>query len=573
MPLSRSVRRLGLLALTVAVLAAPPAVGAGGTSATGQGGGRNGGGNRGSSGDSGASGAPRATAPAVVVTERQMLDETASLARAIGHARRSPFRIDWERRLVGARELRAAAQALVRGGTAPADVATDQRLLQRLGLLDAGDSYLDLVAGAVARDPIGFYDPSARRLSVANFIPLLEQRPTLAHEMAHALQDQRFGLRRLLKMMSDGRRGLSFDATIARQALIEGDAAVLAMEAIDPRGTFPPPLELAEMVQRARAGVANAFDRPGSSPERAEGSTPPSGPPPPPSSSSSSSSPIPPSVPAPAVPRFLRELLSFPFIDGFAFVARARATATWAAIDAIWTRPPESTAQILHPEKYDRRREPAAIELPPLPLMGDGLRLARADTLGELLIRIWLSSPGPVSAPWLSPEVAERAATGWRGDRIGIYLPTASDRPAPATAPALAPSVGVGVGVGGVAVDDATAAPASPGATLAWITVWDSDADADDFLQTVAPLVAALASPAAAGDEALAAVDAIDHPAVWRQPTGDSVFAVERRAAAVALLLGAPEAALPSLGTMLDTVSPRPGTRRPRPAKRERDTR
>ena len=251
------VRRLRLLALAVAVLAGSSAVGAGVTSATGQDGGRNGS----SNGSGGASGAAPADAPAVVVTERQMLDETANLARAISRERRSPFRIDWERRLVGARELRAAAQALVRGGTSPVDVAIDQRLLQRLGLLDAGASYLDLVAGAVARDPAGFYDPSARRLSVASFIPLPEQRPMLAHEMAHALQDQRFGLRRLLKMMPDGRRGLSFDATIARQALIEGDAAVLAMEAIDPRGTFPAPLELAEMVQRARAGVTTAFDR------------------------------------------------------------------------------------------------------------------------------------------------------------------------------------------------------------------------------------------------------------------------------------------------------------------------
>ena len=470
-----------------------------------------------------------------------MLEETTALAQALGRARRAPVKIDWQRRLVGAADARAAAEAIVRGGASPAETEVDEKLFQRLGLLAAGASYLDRLAGAVGRDPVGFYDPSSRRLSVPDFVSLPEQRPTLAHEIAHAYQDQRFGLRRFVnmgtlggfpnppatgsgggpasaqrvKVTPDGRRGLSFDEQLARQALVEGDASVLSMEAIDPRGAFPAPLELAATAQRAREGAGPGF--------------------------------------AAQTPRFLRELLAFPYVEGFAFVARERATASWAAIDAMWARPPESTTQVLHPEKYDRRQSPIEIELPPLPLMGDGLRLARADTLGELLLRIWLAAPGPGLAadPLLTPETAERAATGWRGDRVAIYVPAAADAP---PAPAVP--------------DGGTPAPARTGAALAWLTTWESDGDADDFLQSVAPRLAALA---AGGESELAfPLDTADRPMVWHERTGDSVFAIQRRGTAVALLLGAPETATPSLGTMLDVLSPKRGdrARRAKPAKR-----
>jgi hypothetical protein len=504
-----------------------------------------------------------AVAPATLVTEAQMLDETTALAQAVSRARRTPLKIDWQRRLISAADARAAAEANVRGGASPAETEVDEKLFQRLGLLDRGASYLDRLAGAVGRDPAGFYEPSARRLSVPDFVSLAEQRPALAHEIAHALQDQRFGLRRFLtrraeagpppepipsgdfgtdpspspprrsgvlvaggsgnpsrvpstmKTTPDGRRGLSLDEQLARQALIEGDASVLSMEALDPRGAFPAPMELADTTERAREGVVPAFP--------------------------------------PHTPRFLRELLAFPYIDGFAFVARERATASWAAIDAIWGRPPESTTQILHPEKYDRRQSPVEIELPQLPLMGDGLRLVRADTLGELVLRVWLAAPGPGLAadPLLTRETAERAATGWRGDRVAIYLPAAADAPPPASLP-----------------DAGAPPPARAAAALALLTTWESDGDADDFLQSVAPRLAALA---AGGELELALpIDASERPAVWRERGGDTVFGVQRRGTAVALLLGAPEAAIPSLGTMLDVLSPKRGdrSRRAKPARR-----
>jgi hypothetical protein len=477
----------------------------------------------------------------VVVSEEAMRAETAALAVAVGKARRVPARVDWERKLVGPGEARAASAAIVRGGLAAGEADVDERLFARLGLLPAGASYADLLAGAVARDPVGFYDPSARRLYVPSFIPLADQRPTLAHEIAHALQDQRFGLRRFLKIAADGRRGLSFDGQLARQALVEGDAAVSSMEAIDPKGTFPAPLAIAELVQRARESVADGCERPERSQSAPDASAPPAA-----------------SKPA----RFLCELLAFPYVEGFAFVARVRGFEPWSVVDGIWARPPESTAQILHPRRYDRHQGPLELELPSLPVFGTGFRLARTDTLGEVVVRSWLASTGPPpSARAGAPaEIADRAATGWRGDRIAVYLPAAADQIAGADGGVVTPPL-AGTATGtptptptGTLTTPPTPLP-MPRAALAWLTAWDSDADADDFLQNAAGRLAALAAAGGAAEVARP-IDAVDRPVVWRERTRDAVFAVERRGALVALLLGAPEAAVPSLGAILDASSP-----------------
>src|SRR2546430_14965946 len=133
-------------------------------------------------------------------------------------------------------------------------------------------------------------------------------------------------------------------------------------------------------------------------------------------------------------------------------------------------------------------------------------------------------------------ETAERAAAGWRGDRVAIYLPALADAPPPATTP-----------------DAGAPPPVRSAAALAWLTTWESDGDADDFLQSVTPRLAALA----AGGEVEVAlpIDTAERAAVWRERGGDTVFAVQRRGTAVALLLGGPETAVASLGAMLGVLS------------------
>jgi hypothetical protein len=80
------------------------------------------------------------------------------------------------------------------------------------------------------------------------------------------------------------------------------------------------------------------------------------------------------------------------------------------------------------------------------------------------VIRSWLANTLP-------PELAERAAAGWGGDRAGLYATVSPARPA------------------GEGQESRAAAPASPERgtpalaepALAWLTVWDDAGEAEDF--------------------------------------------------------------------------------------------
>jgi len=401
-----------------------------------------------------------------------MQEETARLAVEVAGVRRIPLRGVLERHLVTRQEARAQAERTISAGLAGSELATEEQILIQLGLLSPGSDYVQLLTEAYGERPAASYEPRSRRLYVPDWIPLAEQRAPLAHEIAHALADQRFGLRRLLQIDGEGRHQLDRDAERARQALIEGDAMTTALELADPRGGFLGTRELYATAERLRAAALAA---------------------------------------APKWEPWIRTVSLFTQADGLLFVARARARQSWKAVDALWAAPPASTEQVLHPEKYDAREPPVAIETAPLAAMGTAMTPVAADVVGELGVRAWLGTA-------TSPEVADRAAAGWGGDRAVIY----ENRAEPARD-------------GGVAQRYA----------LAWLTVWDDLVDAEDFARSAPAVLARLA-----GEPAGAPVGLDDDGRVaLHAPSG--LYALAWRRDAVAVLVGAPDGAEAALGEML----------------------
>jgi hypothetical protein len=218
--------------------------------------------------------------------------------------------------------------------------------------------------------------------------------------------------------------------------------------------------------------------------------------------------------------------------DGFAFVARVRARQPWSAVDALWAAPPRSSEQILHPEKYDAHDAPVAVEPPKGDALGEGWRVEASDVMGELGVRTWLAAAVPA-------EIAARAAAGWGGDRATSFVPDASGR------------ADAGAQDGGGASPHGGAPLAS---CVLWTTVWDDVTDAEDFARTAATVLASLAVDAGASTDD-------SHRFVARGASG--VYALRWRAAAVSVLVGAPESAL----SVLDELTPRVPAKRPRPKK------
>ena len=114
------------------------------------------------------------------------------------------------------------------------------------------------------------------------------------------------------------------------------------------------------------------------------------------------------------VPLLLRSELLFPYTDGLTFVRQAFRGAgnSYAAIDELFKNPPESTAQVLHPDKYRNHVHPVDVQLGDIAAsLGPDWRRVGGGVLGELDTRVLLQQ-------WGSTQSESNAvASAWSGDR------------------------------------------------------------------------------------------------------------------------------------------------------------
>ena len=248
--------------------------------------------------------------------------------------------------------------------------AANERLYKALGLLpqdaDLKALSLELLGSGVA----GFYDDDTKKMYVVSRSGGIggQEKITYAHEFTHALQDQHFTVFKDQKDVRD-----KSDWFLARQAVFEGDATVLmAVWAFQH-------LSAAELQQATAADpTAQAvLDK---------------------------------------MPQILQQSLLYPYSTGALFVQQMQMSGGWKAVDALYDRMPESTEQILHPEKYAANEKPVDVQLPAdlAKDLGSGWTVPLFDTFGEFQTGIWLTEGGVPKA------TADAAAAGWGGDRLAV---------------------------------------------------------------------------------------------------------------------------------------------------------
>ncbi|HEX6862093.1 MAG TPA: hypothetical protein VF414_04710 [Thermoanaerobaculia bacterium] len=145
-----------------------------------------------------------------------------------------------------------------------------------------------------------------------------------------------------------------------------------------------------------------------------------------------------------SAPAWFQDTLLFSYFEGFQFSLSTRRKGGQALLDHAFTKdPPRSSEQILHPEKWHTKRDdPVVLPWPDLSRVLPGWTKATEAQLGELTIRTLFR--GALK----KDERAVQAAAGWGGDRFGVYEKggqTGNDR------------------------------------LLAWVTEWDTEADAREF--------------------------------------------------------------------------------------------
>ena len=254
----------------------------------------------------------------------------------------------------------------------PEEVRAEELTLKKFGLVppdfDLAKSTVDLLTEQAA----AFYDYDKKKLFVTDSTPNDSQEPVLAHEIAHALADQNYNLNKYIKA---GRK--SDDGATARLAVMEGQATWLMSELLARKlgqslKDSPALLTAMSGVSENGAGQFPVFDN---------------------------------------APLYLRQTLIFPYTKGMLFQHAACVRDGQAAFGEVFTKPPVSTQQILHPEKYFSGVQPTHPDLPAVTLKG--YKNLVGGSLGELEHGILLEQYGTKST-------AEKIAPHWRGSSFAL---------------------------------------------------------------------------------------------------------------------------------------------------------
>ena len=253
--------------------------------------------------------------------------------------------------------------------TTPAEMHASEAALKKLGLVPQDFRYRDFIIKLLTEQVAGYYDPRTEQFYLADWIELEGQKPVMAHELTHALQDQHFNLRRF----ENWPKGDS-DAELAAHALVEGDAT-LAMTLYMARNPL-----VAFAFMRSLGTTTNSSEQ------------------------------------FKQAPRVLRESLVFPYEQGSEWATRLYKQGGWEMVSKAFNELPQSTEQIMHPDKYFAREVPVKLSLPELrAALGPSWKRIDYDVNGEwsyyLILDQFLQNA----------TESKRAAAGWAGDRYAVY--------------------------------------------------------------------------------------------------------------------------------------------------------
>lgn len=261
-------------------------------------------------------------------------------------------------------------------------------VLKKFGLLPREFKLRAFMVDVLKEQVAGFYDSKKKTMFLLDWMAPEAQKPVMAHELTHALQDQTVDLDGWVKEVRDkAKRSANKDAAEAesdeeigaRTAVLEGQGmAVLIDYILAPSGHSVE--DSAQIVEAMKLNM-----------------------------SASDNSPV-----LNKAPLLIRESLIFPYRDGLGFVQALLANggkdkAYWRALK----NPPKDTRHILQPKSYLSGDDVDPMMLPDLTKsLGKNYQRYDSGSIGEFDVMVLLKEfSGPVDSKRLSPD--------WRG---GIYF-------------------------------------------------------------------------------------------------------------------------------------------------------
>ena len=346
-------------------------------------------------------GKPPRTTPETPAERKQRADKAlervATIMPKLAKVRELTFDKDIPRQYQTTEDFRTFVHASI-AKEMPKDKAADESAaLFHIGLLTKPGNLAELEEQAFTTQAGAYYDPAAKKF----FLVMVPDNDMMldtisAHELTHGLQDQHFDLQ---KFMPETDKTLDDDHQSARRFVAEGDAtftmflyAIVAMtdKKITPEMVKLMKTQLAdfsktspeEMIKQNAAGFGASMD-----PEIKK--------------SIDAMSDIPMTVLTPMIDSYTQ---------GAGLVAEAYDHGGWSGVNALYTDPPESTEQALHPatKMYPHRDHPKVVTIS---IPSDKPENKIADiVMGELQWQVYFQL-------WL-PAQRTLASEGWGGDRV-----------------------------------------------------------------------------------------------------------------------------------------------------------
>lgn len=275
-------------------------------------------------------------------------------------------------------QLRAFLENRIKTLVPDAEIESEQLALRRFGLIPRDYDLKSGVLNLVEDQAAALYDEEKKRMVLLDLGNDALQQIALVHELAHALADQHFDLKKYIR---GTKVDLTDDASLARSAVAEGQATWLMLEYT---------LKQAGSSIRSRPELLATVDQLLASQQAGQLAD---------------------------APLYLKEQLLFPYVDGLRFQNSVITKLGNSGFSRVFQEPPASTRQILHVEAYLAHEASVAATLPPLP-EGEWKEVTHGS-LGEFDHRVLFQQ--------FEVPAFRDVASGWRGAAFDLQRP-AKDR-------------------------------------------------------------------------------------------------------------------------------------------------
>ena len=249
-----------------------------------------------------------------------------------------PIKEEVKRRLVERSEVQSFIEKNMQEDKDAQRLERSEIVLKKFGLLPRDFDLKTFLVALLKEQVAGYYDPKTKTVNLLNWVDVESQRPVLAHELTHALQDQSFGLEKWMQVGDQSSHAgapspddiATDEVQAARQAVIEGQAMVTLLDySLAPTGkTLLDTPQIAEALKQGM--LVGTADTPTFR----------------------------------SAPVFLKETLTFPYRYGIDFTAALlNAGGKELAFGEVFKNPPSTTREIMEPQTYLSHEKVAPLKL------------------------------------------------------------------------------------------------------------------------------------------------------------------------------------------------------------------